>query len=350
MEENQTLQDARCRVAKSVRDSFAIIRRRDPQFQKSYESHLTSSEKSLNEITFNKSLTFRPIIYGENPNLCCAQEHVFGFYVLQQMMRSLFMSINHVHAGDTLLTTGLHASSTICHYAAAYHALHAFLSSIGRVFLDSVVNERNPLGISDEGKKSIIAVQSKHKKWSFECRSKTHKTHWREIDNVFGKCPEHLPHYFHDLFKHIFHGEYRVGGSILDRINDPEKYMISIDDKFKEFLKRIPNMRHVAQYHTMGSDPFLIEMVMNGDAISENGIEGQATCIGDFSAAMLEDSARFLKTVCDGLEMRQSVHKALCLTSSIPYFDEPKLDGLKRVELAETVSELLSWLRKPLKR
>ena len=108
-------------------------------------------------------------------------------------------------------------------------------------------------------------------------------------------------------------------------------------------LERIAASRHGALYATFGSDPYVFEALVNGDAHTTYGIGKQAELFVSFAEALLREVAGGTLDIIGELRDRKA-RTWLFLCTYVPWFDSPKYEQLQNAELADIIECINRWL------
>ena len=84
-------------------------------------------------------LTFDPWFCKDDCIYRCWNETTLGFYSFIASARGAFRAVNFLIAGHRSLAAELWAPANALFYTSAYHALQAYLGTVGRVVFDSPV-------------------------------------------------------------------------------------------------------------------------------------------------------------------------------------------------------------------
>ena len=274
----------------------------------------------------------------------CVQQSYLGFFVLQQAVRCLLLSVNYHVAGDVLLQTGLYGPAVASYYTAAYHVLHSFLALEGAVLFDTPIWPIPSHSPRQDQRQPYIALLTTHNSWVFEPRPRNHRRKWLEVRQAFASSPDALPACFHKLFGYMYRGVFQRGVDLLEKVRNPDKYRVRLADRFEEFLVRIAETRHLSIYGSSGSDPHVVEALLNREVFSTRGIENQTQQFADFAGSFLMCISSDVHAVIRRLNPNPEVRNALMLSIHLPPFDDPQSDSISVAQVADTVKEISAWV------
>jgi len=296
-----------------------------------------------------------PVFGGTRDNITCTQSDYFGFYALSSAIKSLLRGINFIVASQSTLESGLLAPSIGLSYTGAFHSLMSFLALEGRPHFESFGWARKQSdGNSGVVKKPpelptmVAAILKVNNRWSFECRTRSHKARWRELLQVFGKRSCTIPEYYRRLFNYMFWGRQKERIPVIDALKNPgilRANRLQLEDAMDEFLDRIADVRHAALYRAFGEDPRVVEAIWNKEATSSSGIEGQAIEFCSFSEAMFAHVSSDVVGLISSLNPKASVRNALRVGIYFPGLDTPRVDDVSSEALRSQLWRIDTWLK-----
>jgi len=289
-----------------------------------------------------KSLTPQPIFYRVGSEFRCAQDSFFGFYLLSQGIRSCISAVNFQIAGFHCVDSELYAPASALFYTSAYHALSGFLAINGRVLFDSM----SFTWLSQEEAPSVIAAcLTKKNAWTYEARARSHKSRWLELQAVFSLKTYTVPECFRRLFRYLYQGRLKKGSTLINYLDDPELHRAQLEDYLPEFLTRIAEIRHVALYRSSGEDPGAVEALLDGESVSQSSLGRQAQHLGLFSQSLLEETAKAVSRLVEGVRVHRDVRPFLYLATGQPWIDTPRTDLWEPNTIQGDVDFVQEWLK-----
>lgn len=291
-------------------------------------------------------LTFEPWFRKEDQCYRCWNESILGFYGMIACARAAFRGINFLTAGDMSLACELWAPANGLFYTAAYHALHAYLGTVGRVIFDSPVWTDSMGELIEDAEDStlppsVLAILRKNNTWGFEPRGRGHRWRWLELRQAFGTNNEDIPHFLHVVFEEMYGRRFRKGIDLKAVLHNPELHRITIGEVFEEFLGLIAHSRHAALYAGIGIDPSLSEAMINGDHIPRKGeAGGRARAMAALAQALLACAARFIVDRLRELDPNEELQRRMAFRIFDPWADSPRLSLLPEGELRTLMQEV----------
>jgi hypothetical protein len=295
-----------------------------------------------------------PWFYREaNRELQSPQHSFFGFYALRNIIRSIFLSLRFIQAGDLLRKNDFLAASIFSFYSASFHLLSSFLSSHGRVIVDIV--HGGPIKIikhkkSGSGKISksetaqyssldptpeiVVAILTKNNEWKFEPRPRSHSRRWQELEPIFIETDYDVPDFFTSFFEYVL-----SYGYIRPSTTDPSSLV-------KEGIKRLTDIRHESIYSGYGADDFVHDGLINRDLDSSYGINLKSKAYRDFALGL------FNHAVQDVMEMKNiistdhwnEVQNLMVSSIHTPPFELGDFRLEDNKELNEKIEIIFIWL------
>ena len=283
-------------------------------------------------------LNLLPSFNRVNGDIVCTQADYFGFYALRTALRGLELSTNFLVAGQRMLNDSLYGPAVASLYTAAYHVVGSFLALSGRVWIDLGDKQHSQ---DTDTPSAYVGLLTRHNRWVFEKRPRTHASRWKEVRPVLLKADtESLP-YFQDLFQHFFRGRYKSRTPIesylevLGSANPlPVGEPFSLREKVDEFLHMIADSRHAALYTGFGSDPLAYEAAVNGESVTGEHMAAQARAFEKFTREVIDEVSATLDELLGELHLSKAVKFVLSLSVWYPWFDTPKYDLIQPKELA----------------
>lgn len=305
----------------------------------------TINKIDIGEIRFlmsagEKTLGIYPSINA--PQYFSDQEEYFSFYLLRNLLRGLFLSINSMVAGKNCLEKDLFAPATTLFYSSAFHTLNSYLATNGIVLIKPV-NRKTQETIKDLIKAKFVLDK---KKWTIEKFNAKHTRRWLLLEQIFKNKGVIIPDSFNNLFNSFYNLE-----SHNRNINDPilkEYYKdatpITFQNKLKDFLEMIANKRHTSIYESFGSTPEIVQDLINRDSLSDKGIDAHSTAFGKFASDFFDE---VINTTTDkivsNLTLENASRSALIHSVFNPWFDEPRIELLPSNQ-RERVEKLYAFL------
>ena len=250
----------------------------------------------------------------------CVQSSWFGFYALRAAARSILLGINHLIASVNALDSKLNAPALFSAYSAAFQVLHGYLALEARVICDEQPSQSIPT--------PLRAVLARHGKWVIEGTQRTHTSRWIEIERTVRETggQRELPTYFEPLFRQLCFERCQEGVTLDDLIRvPPNTRKIPMLQYISEFMRAIPQARHVAAYQSFGDDPWLVEGLINRDAFGGD-LGRQAATFAMFATEFMEDVAYRTVEIMEEVSWSEVTSKLFVLSAMIPWFDEPQVD------------------------
>jgi len=318
-------------------------------------ANIRKSLKLLNTGDIRLSLlpddcTWRPIVRNTPEGIVCPQADYFGFYALRNAFRGVLLGANYLASGQAILVQSLYGPAVTLFYTASFHALHSFLALNGRVVIELTPTKK---GHAEDIGDMVIAILNKKNQWIFEPRKRSHVGRWLELESIFAPRKYEIPAYFKDLFDYFFTGrghykckvplkEYVRRTSKGEKISPGTPY--EVRDKLKEFLRMVAETRHIAMYESFGSDPVVVEGLINRDIFSTRGIDRQANQFERFATTFFQDITERLNWLIEQIEIEKDVRSWLFVSVYTQPFDEPEYDILYPENLASDLKSLHDWL------
>jgi hypothetical protein len=289
---------------------------------------------------------FKPLpwFYKDNTKgLQSPQESFFGFYAIRNIVRGSFLGLRFLQAGDHLRSGKYIASSVLSYYTAAFHLLHGFLALEGRVFIGPVLgppvitksstHASLNYGYLEKHPKAIVGILTRNNKWKFEPRTRSHSSHWRELESVFNRRRDNLPEYFDSFFDYLL----SYGSS---RHSDDNSFV-------QEGLKRFADVRHEAVYGGFGFDNFVYDELMNKDRYSFYGIDLKSKEYREFAVRLLADSLVGVSNIINSIKgeiLKECLGKLITSVFTPPFeIGHLKLGNIPK-ELGEKIQSLSIWM------
>ena len=197
-----------------------------------------------------------------------------------------------------------------------------------------------------------MGLLTRHNRWVFEKRPRTHAGRWKDLRPVLLKADtESLP-YFQDLFQHFFRGRYKSRTPLKSYLKAlgsanplPVGEPFSLQEKVDEFLDMIAESRHTALYTGFGSDPLAYEAAVNGELVNREHMAAQARAFEKFARGIVDEVSATLDELLGDLNLSKAVKSALFLSVWYPWFDTPKHDRVRPEELAMRLKRVSRSIR-----
>lgn len=296
---------------------------------------------------FEKRLGLEPVFeIDELKNIKPKQPEVFGIYLIRNICRGCFLSINHILGGKILLKNNLYSPCLLTIYTGAFHLLNSLLARNGKVVEPLLTSKNNE--IINKGNLVQANYSNSDNKWSYNKLSRDHKKKWRLLNDLY-RTKKH-PDYFEPLFKYWFGNLTKEDISATEyllRIIKGEKLeRYSFNEKFNDFLDHFVEFRHIASYNSFGSDIFFYDYVINskpGDFIPDK-FNNHCRMYLEFTHEMLKDSINNIKYLLNNIRMKMKYRQFLWWSINQPYFDEPKFEFMDN-ELKKDIKDIANWFQ-----
>lgn len=278
-----------------------------------------------------QGININPTFFKRNDQIKCVQEYFFGVYALRLIFRGLILATNHFVAGKNLEKEMLFGPAISCFYSASFHLLHSYLALNGKVFIEPVKSTRliEP-SFSPDIRKILLGVyQKKGNTWSFQVKSRNHKDKWAELKSLLA-LPKTRPESFSVLFCYFY-------GADLSWVRSKEGHAFEFDkylnDRMDGFIEMIANTRHFSIYQSFGSDPEVVDAIVNGETFNDRVMDSQMAAFSKFSEQLYFECLELVSLLVDGIKIDNAVREAISLLVFHPYFDTPKVSLVKNEEL-----------------
>lgn len=277
------------------------------------------------------------------------QPNVFGIYVIRNICRGLFLSLNHLAGGKLLLENRLYAPCLASIYSGTFHLLNSLLSKNGKVVEPLRYVEDG--GIIENKSSAVYSTFSiNDRKWYHNRMSLDHKKKWRLINDLYRT--KNYPRYFDPLFKYWF-------GHLSKNELSMEEYMMKIlrkekieryefNEKINEFLDHFVGFRHMASYKSFGGDIYFHDYVMNakpGDWIPDK-MGNHCEMYLEFSHALLSDILISIKFLLNQLTVDKKQREFLWWSINQPAFDYPEINLFEK-SIQNDLKAIIDWFISP---
>lgn len=288
-----------------------------------------------------KTLGIYPSINA--PQYFSDQEEYFSFYLLRNLLRGLFLSINSMVAGKNCLEKGLFAPATMLFYNSAFHSLNSYLS-INGIVLTHACQKETQKTIKNLSIKAMFSSEKKN--WTIEKFRVKHTNRWLLLEQVFKRKGVIVPDSFTNLFNSFYNPKYykqEINNPLLKDYNYNSE-PITFHNKLNEFLKMIANQRHFSVYQSFGSTSEIFQEIINRDSLSDRGIDANAITFSKFANEFFDE---VINTTTDkivsNLTLENASRSALIHSVFNPWFDEPRIELLPSNQ-RERVEKLYAFL------
>jgi hypothetical protein len=284
-----------------------------------------------------------PSFYHDVTNeLQSPQEAFFGFYVLRNAVRGIFLGLRNMQAGDLLRKYDFFSASVTSYYTAAFHLLSSFLAWNGRVIIENLLpvkviedknGEKRVQSILDHSSHPIIiAILTKNNTWKFEGRSRTHGTVWNELEHILLKRADKITAFFTSFFKYILHYE-----NSLSEIN-----------LVRKGIQRLIEVRHESIYRGYGYDDITHDAITNREHGISWDIGRKSKKYRDFAIGLLRFSTNEVLELKEKIPAQHFNSNRILLTSSliIPPFELGDLSLPDKHQLTKDITRIYDWVMK----
>jgi len=290
------------------------------------------------------SWSIDPIFYADGTVVKSPQIDLLGFFGLTIAIRSAFRAVNFLVGAAACRERGINGPVVALSYTAAYHALTSYLVTEGRAIFDQVTSPYDRDSKYFVGG-PVVAILTKNSKWNIERLSRNHKSRWQHLWAIYNSDRDRLAPCFEILFEHMYRGQFRRGVRPVEILRNPTMHKLTIADVSREFFERIAEIRHFALYAGFGDDPHVAEALVNGDAESSKGLNGQSEALFGFSRDLLRHVSMQLGAFAQATALEEKLREKLFLCVYAPYFDQPKTREVPNVDSREALTILRDWIR-----
>jgi hypothetical protein len=293
-----------------------------------------------------ESWTMHPMVYRDAGKLVTPQAPLLGFYCLVTAVRGVLLAVNYILGARNCVAAGLSGPSVTLSYTAAYHALTAYLALEGRVILDascSPFDECSPHHFA----KTPLAVLTRSNQWLLEGMDRSHKSRWHQLYSVYSCDSGRIPTCFHDLFEFTYQGFFMKGLPIVELVQDPKKYQLTLADSAAEFFDGIASIRHRAVYHSLGDDPRVVDALVNRDVFSTEHLARQSHAFFAFAQDLITVSATNLAAFAGSTSLAPEIQSKMSLSVYYPWFDAPIIGDISIQNLRDSLQSIHDWVTPP---
>ena len=272
------------------------------------------------------------------------QQSFFGFYLLRNALRGIFISLSFLQSGGLLQKKHLLAVSTFSFYTALFHLLHSFLALYGRVVIEPVLG---PIKIIYRKESSecthdslnpyievIIALLTKKNEWKFEKRTRSHSKRWKELDPILTKQGNNIPSFFISFFKYVT----AYGGV----------YLSNKHNLVKDGIEQLTEIRHESIYQGYGYDDMSHDMLINREQYATFHIDLKSNSYRDFAISLLKYCISQVFYIKSNINIKHWNKTRIHLYGSVttPPFEHGNFDILGKTILKKDLDLIWSWLTK----
>lgn len=271
-------------------------------------------------------------VEDSNGELTTPLSSVFGVFVIRALLRGFFIGASFLPGTDLLLEKRYLTLSVIGYYTAALHLVNSFNSLQGRVFITPVAgqpiveipSDSKPVNLttggtisntgsvgyspSPRGLQAVCAILSRHGKWVFEGRGRTHSAYWRELRQWVTES-NIVPHWLDEFCRGCVYPTAKVSQS----------------EYLKDGFEQLVEARHQAIYGGFGMDDWAFDRIINREDIYAN-VAIRAQNYKMLAYGILRDILSDTTELFTRLEKKcpqelKSLLPEICTMVSIPPFD-----------------------------
>lgn len=282
-----------------------------------------------------------PWFYRDIANeLQSPQETFFGFYVLRNAIRGIFLGLRNIQAGDLLRKYDFLSASVMSYYTAAFHLLSSFLALNGRIIIENLLPVKVLWGkngvnhvksiLASSSYSIIIARITKNNTWRFENLPRTHKAVWRELEDIILKHTDKITTFFKSFFRYVLYYE----------------NSLSEIDLVRKGIQRLIEVRHESVYRGYGYDNIAHDAITNHDHAISWDIERKSVNYRDFGIGLLTlsvDETAELKQKVDA-ENWDSIQTLLMGSIITPPFEIGDLTLSGKPKLTKDIVRIYNWV------
>lgn len=270
--------------------------------------------------------------FPDNTMIECYQQSIFGFFVLINMIRNIFMGTRFLQSGDILIESNHYSSAIMCYYTAAYHHINAFLSTNGYTIIERIeyIKEKPELDIH---RFFIFAKLLNNGTWGFEFKKKSHYRRWNTVEDLFLKDKVDIPDFFMEFFNYLSsYGPYQ---------EDDENISI------KKGIEKLRELRHDSIYKVYGYDDFAFDGLMNQDYfVSPDALRAKSSHYSDFAHNLLDYNLDELFLILEKipLEIKKTISNLILLNFNLYPFELGEQTIKNKPKTTENLNELLEMI------
>lgn len=247
-------------------------------------------------------------------------------------------------AGVLCNNKGLLGPAILNFYTSSFHNLESFLALNGIMyFYPTLVWSCNERQI--DYKQTVIRY-CKNNKWKYEYSKLSHKNRWAELKRFFNqetKTPDFILKLFDYFFQASFHNESIEKLKNFDAFKNRKH--ITYEDKLDEFLNRISNTRHSAAYNSFGSDPNVIDEMINREGVNPKLVNLQANSYESFSENFFNYCIDLVYELINYIDINNETRKYLFFTTYYDTFDDVIIENIKNDVAREKTRYVKDWLK-----
>jgi len=282
-----------------------------------------------------------PWFYRDIANeLQSPQEAFFGFYILRNAVRGIFLGLRNIQAGDLLRKYDFLSASVTSYYTAAFHLLSSFLALNGRIIIENllsvkVLRRKNGVNhvksiLAPSSYSIIIARLTKNNTWKFENLSRTHKAVWRELEDILLKRTDEIETLFTSFLEDILYYDNSISGV----------------DLVRKGIQRLIDVRHECIYRGYGYDDIAHDAITNHDHEISWDIERKSVNYRDFAIGLLTFSVDETVELKQKLDAKNwdSIQTLLMGSIITPPFEIGVLTLSDKPKLTKDIVRIYDWV------
>jgi hypothetical protein len=268
-----------------------------------------------------------------------------SFYVLPNAIRAIFKAINFYISGDMSLNEKLYAPAVLNFYTSAFHALESFLATNGILYFLPWLE-----GNTSRYYQRLMVLRYCHgNQWKIEPAEMNHVSRWKEL-RCFFKDEASTPPSFIRLFNYFFNYGMCENSILKNFLPDLKNKKNDYKDYVDQFLKKIPEIRHLSAYESFGSQPEVYSELLSGKSISIAGIDYQVNLYKSMAKELMTISLQTINELINENKFNSLSKKATIATIFYNIFDIPEFKKVPDPLLKANLLELKDWINRDRKR